>query len=114
MTDLSPHLIEQARRILVDEGADSEGGWHSWRCFDKARYPAPCDCTAEVAEGVLSAVAPLIAAKALEEAADGLDLPGSSVAGWYVEEQEIGYRLAKRDTEFWLRARAAKLREAGR
>ena len=42
-------------KILNDEGAASEGGWHSWRCFDKDRYPEPCECTEVVASMVISA-----------------------------------------------------------
>ena len=95
MTDLNPELIERARRVLVDEGADSEGGWHSWRCFDRERYPEPCDCTAEISRAILEGVAPLIAAQTLEDAAE--------VFG---ENQMI----REGDVKEWLRNRAAKLR----
>ena len=63
-------MVEAARALLANEGADSQDGWHSWRCFDTLRYPEPCDCTAQAARGALEAAAPLIAAKALREAAD--------------------------------------------
>lgn len=50
--------VERVRRILADQGADSEDGWHSWRCFDKERYPQDCDCTAQIAADVVEALAP--------------------------------------------------------
>ena len=71
MTDLNPELIERARRVLVDEGADSEGGWHSWRCFDRERYPEPCDCTAEISRAILEAVADDLRAEGAAEALRG-------------------------------------------
>ena len=100
MTDLTPDIIEKARRVLVDEGADSEGGWHSWRCFDRYRYPEPCDCTEEVTRAALSVVASLIAAQALENMADRLSGSGPD---------ELSYVSAIAAD---LRACAAKLREA--
>ena len=53
--------------VLRDEGADSEGGWHSWRCFDRERYPEPCDCTERVARAALAAAEPHIRAKVAAE-----------------------------------------------
>lgn len=49
-------LRDDITTILNNEGAASEGGWHSWRCFDKGRYPEPCHCTETVAEMVVAAV----------------------------------------------------------
>ena len=46
----SPSLRDEFVRIMNDEGAAGEGGFHSWRCFDRDRYPEPCQCTEEVAE----------------------------------------------------------------
>ena len=43
-------------KVLNDEGAASEGGWHGWRCFDKGRYPEPCRCTEYVVDQVLDAL----------------------------------------------------------
>jgi len=43
-------------KVLNDEGADSDSGWHSWRCFDKVRYPEPCRCTEFVVDEVLAAL----------------------------------------------------------
>lgn len=48
-------LRDEITTILNNEGAASEGGWHSWRCFDKGRYPEPCHCTEVVAEMVVNA-----------------------------------------------------------
>ena len=104
MTDPSPDLIERARRVLVDEGADSEGGWHSWRCFDRERYPEPCGCTAEVARAILEDVADDIRAEALEGMADELHrLDDGRTGGYYDAGRHIIARL---------RERAAKLRGA--
>ena len=55
---MSDDLRARIIKVLADEGADSEGGWHSWRCFDKGRYPEPCTCTADVADLILEAINP--------------------------------------------------------
>ena len=52
----TPPLAEAIKAVLVNEGADSEGGWHSWRCFDKGRYPEPCTCTDDVVEQIITAI----------------------------------------------------------
>ena len=57
--------VQAAMAVLCDEGADSEGGWHSWRCFDRERYPEPCDCTEQVARAAIAAAEPHIRAKTL-------------------------------------------------
>ena len=57
--------VQAAMAVLRDEGADSEGGWHSWRCFDRERYPEPCDCTEPVARAAIAAAEPHIRAKTL-------------------------------------------------
>ena len=54
--------VQAAMAVLRDEGADSEGGWHSWRCFDRERYPEPCDCTEQVARAAIAAAEPHIRA----------------------------------------------------
>lgn len=48
-------MVERARLVLAREGADDPNGWHSWRCFDDARYPGPCTCTQDVARAALEA-----------------------------------------------------------
>jgi hypothetical protein len=52
-------LRDRIVKVLVEEGADSEGGWHSWRCFDKERYPGPCTCTRDVADAIIDAIMPM-------------------------------------------------------
>lgn len=47
----------------------------------------------------------------IESLADGVDLPGSTAAGYYGSEQVAGYREAERDIEAWLRERARQVRE---
>lgn len=49
-------LREAFRRVLENEGVDSEGGTHSWRCFDKERYPEPCGCIDEIVNQLIAAV----------------------------------------------------------
>lgn len=49
-------LRDDIKAILVNEGADNDGGWHSWRCFDKERYPEPCDCTDQVVDEIVKAI----------------------------------------------------------
>ena len=68
MTAVTDELVEKVRAVLVAEGADSEGGWHSWRCFDMVRYPESCDCTEQVARAAVEAVAALIAREAWNDA----------------------------------------------
>ena len=50
-----------------------------------------------------------VRAQALREAADELDLPGSTATGYYASEQDSGYRDAERDANQWLRDRARAL-----
>jgi hypothetical protein len=50
-------LAERIKAVLVSNGVDIDGGsFHSWRCFDKERYPDPCDCTDEVVEEIIAAI----------------------------------------------------------
>ena len=52
--------IAAANAVLANEGADSEDGFHSWRCFDKLRYPEDCTCTYDVTAAALAAALPHI------------------------------------------------------
>ncbi len=52
-----------------------------------------------------------VQAQALREAADDLDLPGSTATGYYASEAVSGYNAAERDIEAWLVKRAARLTE---
>ena len=64
--------VQAAMAVLRDEGADSEGGWHSWRCFDRERYPEPCDCTEQVARAAIAAAEPHIRAEVRAQVAGEL------------------------------------------
>ena len=61
--------VQAAMAVLCDEGADSEGGWHSWRCFDRELYPEPCDCTKQAARAAIAAAEPYVRAKIREQIA---------------------------------------------
>ena len=84
-------MVEVARALLAAEGADSQDGWHSWRCFDTARYPEPCDCTAQAARSALEAVAPAIAAEALRDFDDRVRLPRQ----WHERVLEDALRIER-------------------
>jgi hypothetical protein len=43
-------------KVLDDNGINNEGGLHSWRCFDRERYPEPCACAAEVVVEIIQAI----------------------------------------------------------
>jgi hypothetical protein len=44
-------------RVLNDNGINTQdGSIHSWRCFDKERYPEPCSCAAELVVEIIEAV----------------------------------------------------------
>jgi hypothetical protein len=43
---------------------------HSWRCYDKERYPGDCGCVGSLVQDVLAAVVPLVSAKAWQEGWD--------------------------------------------
>ena len=83
-------------------------GWRSDTYIEADGLPR---YEAHLVELALEAAAPLVAAQALREAADDLDLPGSTATGYYASEQESGYREAERDTKRWLRARAEQTKE---
>lgn len=82
-----PELI---RAVLVAEGADNEGGWHSWRCFDKERYPEPCTCTADVVTEIMTVVEVVL--KSAEESWRLL----LNVDGW-PEERRLAYERGVSD-----------------
>ena len=63
--------VQAVMAVLRDEGADS-GGWHSWRCFDRDRYPEPCDCTEQVARAAIAAAEPHIRAEVRAQVAGEL------------------------------------------
>jgi hypothetical protein len=51
-----------------------------------------------------------VRAGALKDAAEAVDLPGSTAVGYYASEQHAGYSDAERDVERWLIARAEQER----
>ena len=43
--------------VLDDNGLNMRNSnFHSWRCFDKERYPEPCSCAGEVVVEILAAI----------------------------------------------------------
>jgi hypothetical protein len=60
-----PTLNARIKSVLVNNGVDIDGGsFHSWRCFDKGRYPEPCTCTDEVVVEIMEVVsAEIVAAR---------------------------------------------------
>ena len=100
--------VQAAMAVLCDEGADSEGGWHSWRCFDRERYPEPCDCTEQVARAAIAAAEPHIRVKIAAEieqhylGADygrnpttGADSPDARLHEAYDEALSLAARIAR-------------------
>ena len=100
--------VQAVARVLCDEGADSEGGWHSWRCFDRERYPEPCDCTEQAARAAIAAAEPHIRAKIAAEieqhylGADygrnpttGADSPDARLHEAYDEALSLAARIAR-------------------
>ena len=96
--------------VLRDEGADSEGSWHSWRCFDRERYPEPCGCTEQVARAAIAAAEPHIRAEIADEieqhylGADfgrnpttGADSPDASLHDAYDEALNLAARIARQE-----------------
>jgi len=56
-------IHDQIKTVLVNNGVDIDGGsFHSWRCFDKERYPEPCDCTDVVVAEIMAVVDAAVAA----------------------------------------------------
>ncbi len=65
---ITDEMRESVRRTLVEHGCGQGSSLHSWRC-DKPDIYGPCNCVGEVTTDILVALAPLIAAAALREAA---------------------------------------------
>lgn len=102
--------VQAALAVLRDEGADSEGGWHSWRCFDRECYPEPCDCTEQVTRAAIAAAEPHIRAEIADEieqhylGADfgrnpttGADSPDASLHDAYDEALNLAARIARQE-----------------
>lgn len=93
---ISDEAVEAAAKRLARHNGTGPGNWEWY---------------ANEARAILEAAAPFIRAGALEDAADDLDLPGSSASGYYASEQVSGYLEAERHVEAWLCARAAEMRQ---
>ena len=97
----------------TDDLIDTYVIWHLQRHRNSpvdVSQQAERDLRAE-AEQTLTAHDAEVRAQALREAADELDLPGSTATGYYASEQDSGYRDAERDAKQWLRARAKQTKE---
>lgn len=105
--DVPAGLVEKAARAI-----------HASQCCpldkDSQCYGWPINLEEETARHALAAVLPhfaaVVAANTLEDAAENLDLPGSTAVGYYASEQHSGYGDAERDVERWLTRRAARIR----
>ena len=97
MSDYTP-TTDEVRDAYVDTGWAADGSLSDPRDPDEFdRWLAAHDAE--------------VRAQALREAADELDLPGSTATGYYASEQDSGYRDAERDAKQWLRARAEQTKE---
>jgi hypothetical protein len=55
--DSPDSTVRTVERCEGANGADIDGGsFHSWRCFDKERYPERCSCTADVVDEIIVAL----------------------------------------------------------
>lgn len=121
--DVDAGLVEKAARAMWSippQDPDSALAWPSWDvAVERADaglwdLPQMVADTRNLARHALAAVLPhfaaVVAANTLEDAAENLDLPGSTAVGYYASEQHSGYGDAERDVERWLTHRAARIR----
>lgn len=95
--DVPAELVDLGYAAMLDAG---------YRVVEDIGDQVPED---QAVRKVLAAVMPDIQARALEDAALELNLPGSTATGYYASEQVAGYNDADRDAEEWLIERAARL-----
>ena len=95
--DVPAELVDLGYAAMLDAG---------YRVVEDIGDKVPED---QAVRKVLAAVLRGIQAQALREAADDLDLPGSTATGYYAGEAVSGYSEAERDIEAWLVKRAARL-----
>lgn len=102
MTTASPHRrhVEPLAVLLYREDHGARGGvWtdegHEYR-----------ELYRDTARKIIDQLGPEIAADALRDAADALDLPGSDATGYYASYHDDCYREAERHIDAWLRHRA--------
>ena len=76
---------------------------HSWRCYDKERYPGDCSCKARLRGDVLTALTPTVERIRREAKAEALREAADEVGAW---------GPSTRNAAMALRARADRI-EAG-
>jgi len=58
-----PHMPTPERTVALTSvverhiGGDNPCDPHSWRCYDKVRYPGPCGCAEELSADLLTTIA---------------------------------------------------------
>jgi hypothetical protein len=110
MSELSQGAVEAAAQAIWDQRPMMRLDGGAPMPFESLRGDGPYhDRYMGLARAALSAAAPYLAAQTLRDAANALDLPGSTATGYYSSNDEAGYREAERDTERWLRDRADRI-----
>lgn len=84
-------LRDEFVQIMNNQGAIYENGWHSWRCFDKVRYPEPCRCTETVAEMLVAAALrdAVEAVKAIEGPLHSVRTSNDAQRGWDAHKRHV-------------------------
>lgn len=104
--DVPAGLVEKAGRAIWEH----DNGHTTWPPRDPLEIGPAEDAARAALAAVLPHFAAVVAANTLEDAAENLDLPGSTAVGYYASEQHSGYGDAERDVERWLTHRAARIR----
>ena len=98
---------------LTDKPGEFDSSIHSWRCEHPETY-GPCDCFQELVRE-LAEVGRAAAARALEEAADGIESRRNEPGLVHLDVRYAGYytgiRSGMESDSKALRARAAEIRE---
>jgi hypothetical protein len=97
---MSDSLAEVLLSTLRGWGAgDEQYGVHaSWRCFDKDRYPEPCDCMEQVAADLASDARDHIAAE-IEARRDRMQRPLNEIPPAYWLGMDSAASIARGETE---------------
>lgn len=57
MADPTPEQVRAVASVVAEYiGGDDPSDPHSWRCYDKERYPGNCGCDRDLATYILAAV----------------------------------------------------------
>ena len=57
MPDPTPEQVRAVASVVAEYiGGDDPSDPHSWRCYDKERYPGNCGCDRDLATYILAAV----------------------------------------------------------